>query len=227
MGTITGTALINTVATLLYDTNNVRWSRAELQGYVNDGQRAMVSVLPSVTSGVSVVALVAGTRQALPADGWMMLEVTRNMGTDGSTPGRAVRRADMTVLDESNPDWQTDTPDAEAKSYMYNARDRASFYVHPPSTGTNYVEVIYSIYPTEQAEAAAIIVDDVYGPALQDYIMWRAYSKSADYANGAQAEQHLVSFQTFLSGNGVSVAKLSGEMGMRNYEPNQGQGAGG
>lgn len=227
MGTITGTALIDKVATLLYDNNNVRWSRAELLKYVNDGQRQLVAVLPEVTSTVAVAALTSGTRQSIPSGGWMLLDVTRNMGTDGVSPGRAVRRVDMTVLDESNPDWQADTATAEAKTFMYNARDRAAYYVHPPSDGTNYLEVVYSVYPTEQAEGDAILIDDVYAPALQDYILWRAYTKAADYADPMKAEQHLTSFQTVLSANGVSIAKLATEMGMRNIQPLQGQGSGG
>ena len=223
MGTITGTALIDKAANLLFDTNNIRWSRAELLRYVNDGQRAFVSVMPEASATVSVEALTAGTRQTIPSGAWMLLDIVRNMGTDGTTPGRAMRKIDMTVLDESNPDWQSDANNAEARVYMYNTRERNGYYVYPQSPGTNYLEIITSTYPTEQAEGSAIIIDDVYAPALLDYVLWRAYTKQADYADVNKANMHFSSFQSVLVANGVSIATLATEMGMRNLQQLDGQ----
>lgn len=225
MGTITGTALINQAATVLFDTNNIKWSRDELIKYVNDGQRALVSILPETSSTVSVETLVAGTRQSLPAAAWLLLDITRNMGGDGNTPGRAVKRVDMAILDESNPDWQTATATAAASVYMYNERDRENYYVYPPNLGSNDVELIYSIYPTEQVEAAAIVINDVYAPALLDYILWRAYSKESEFGNPTKADQHFSLFTAMLSANGASVSKLAAEQGNLTFKPPQGQGS--
>lgn len=227
MGTITGTALIDRCATILMDTNNVKWSRAEMILYVNDGQRSIISLLPETSAVVDTDILVAGTRQTIPATSWMLLDVIRNMGTDGSTPGRSVQRVDMVVFDESTPDWQAAASDAEVTVYMYNARDRSAFYVYPQSPATNYLEIITSASHSDAVEATAITIDDVYVSILTDYMLWRANSKSGSLGNAEQAAQYYQLYASALVANGATMAKLVGEQGNVQSMPAQGQGAGG
>jgi len=183
MGTILASAVINKCATLLFDSNNVKWSRAELLGWVNDGQRSIVSMIPEASATMTVLQLVVGARQTIPNDGYILLDIVRNMGSGGATPGRAIARVDRSTLDESNPLWQSDAATATQTVYMYNLRDRKSFYVYPPCTGANRAEIIYSKLPTDLAEGGAIGIDDIYQPALLDYVLARAFSKQSQYAD--------------------------------------------
>lgn len=83
MGTILASAIINKAANQLTDSTNVRWTRVELLGWLNDGQRQIVLMTPASTNKVQTVQLVAGTRQSIPTDGWTLLEVIRSMGQIG------------------------------------------------------------------------------------------------------------------------------------------------
>jgi len=227
MGTKTGTNLIDTVARMLFDVNNVKWGREEMLLYVNNGVREIVSVLPEASATTTTMQLAAGCRQTIPAGSWMLLDVIRNMGTTGTDPGRAIQRVDMLVFDESNPAWQSDTASTTTTVYMYNARERGSFYVYPQpdNLDLHYIELIHSVYPTEQAEGSAIIIDDVYAPMLINYMLWRAHSKQANYADPNKAAQYFTLFSNAIQANGTSIAKLVSEQGRMELPTTQGQGS--
>lgn len=228
MGTILVSTLIDKATTLLFDGNNIRWSRQELLRWFNDAQRCLVSLVPETSAAVSSVQLAAGVKQALPSAGWVLLEVTHNMGLTGTVPGRMIKRVDRAQLDETNPEWSAAASSNTTTMYMYNLRDRTSFYVYPPSAGANYVEIVYSVTPTELTEPDAITVADIYVPALLDYIMWRAHSKGAEFANdSAKAQAYFQSFMLYLKGVPADTAKLAAEMGHFSIPVPQGQGTGG
>jgi hypothetical protein len=202
MGTITAQSIINKASTLLLDTSNVRWSRAELLGWLNDGQRQIVTMAPSATNKVAVMKLVAGTRQNIPSDGWTLLNVIRYMGTDGSRPGRAVRVTSQQLLDSYNPNWHSSTPSVVPQSYVFDQQDMTAFYVYPPNTGNGYVQLNYSPEPADLTlESQPIVVRDIFQTALLDYILYRACSKDAEYAPGLQLASGYL--QTFNLAMGV------------------------
>jgi hypothetical protein len=187
MGTITAQSIIDKASTLLLDTSNVRWSRAELLGWLNDGQRQIVTMAPSATNKVATMRLVAGTRQNIPSDGWTLLNIIRYMGTDGTRPGRAVRVTSQQLLDSYNPNWHSSTPSVVPQSYVFDQQDMTAFYVYPPNTGNGYVQLNYSPEPADLTlESQPIVVRDIFQTALLDYILYRACSKDAEYAPGLQ-----------------------------------------
>jgi hypothetical protein len=202
MGTITAQSIINKASTLLLDTSNVRWSRAELLGWLNDGQRQIVTMAPSATNKVATMRLVAGTRQNIPSDGWTLLNVIRYMGTDGTRPGRAVRVTSQQLLDSYNPNWHSSTPSVVPQSYVFDQQDMTAFYVYPPNTGNGYVQLNYSPEPADlTSESQPIVVRDIFQTALLDYILYRACSKDAEYAPGLQLASGYL--QTFNLAMGV------------------------
>lgn len=229
MGSILASAIINKAATLLFDANNVKWARTELLGWLNDAQRSIVSMIPEANSTQTVLQMVSGSRQALPSGSWMLLDVVRNMGSAGTTPGRAIARVDRTTLDESNPTWQSDTATASVSVYIYSMRDRMNFYVYPPSNGSNRVEIIYSKLPTDVAEGSAIEIQDIYQPAIMDYMLSRAFSKESPYANPQKALQYHQSFMMFVMSNARDAASLAAAMGALgwNIQQTMGVAAGG
>jgi hypothetical protein len=187
MGTITAQSIINKASTLLLDTSNVRWTRAELLGWLNDGQRQIVVMAPNATNKVAIIKLAAGTRQSIPSDGWTLLNIIRYMGTDGTRPGRAVRITSQQLLDSYNPNWHSSTPSVVPQSYVFDQQDQTIFYVYPPNTGNGYVQLNYSPEPVDLTlESQPIVVRDIFQTALLDYILYRACSKDAEYAPGLQ-----------------------------------------
>lgn len=187
MATITAQSIIDRAAIIIQDETGTRWPSDELLKWLNDGQREIVMLKPDSYAQNESMALAAGTKQSLPTAGIALIDVVRNMGVDGSTPGKVIRRIDRRILDDQHPDWHEETPSAEVGHYAFDQRDPKHFYVWPPADGTTQVEIIYSASPTEISDPAnTITLDDVYANALLDYILYRAYSKDADYAGNAQ-----------------------------------------
>jgi len=222
MGTVTAGTIIDKAATQLIDIAGVRWTRAELLGWLNDGLRQIVLMQPTATNTIGAVLLTSGTRQTLPTGGWLLLGIYRNMGTTGTTVGRAVRLVSRELLDAFNPDWHTDTTSTVTKNYIYDIQDQTAYYVYPPSTGTNYLEINYSMQPTNlTSEAQVIPIFDVYQMSLTDYILYRACSKDAEYAPGLQlAQGYLTTFISSVGGKDQSEIKGNPEQSLLPRNPN-------
>jgi hypothetical protein len=208
MGTVTAQTIINKAAIQLTDIANVRWTRAELLSWLNDGMRQIVTMQPSASSTTVSKLLTAGTRQTIPSDGWLLLQIYRNMGTTGSAAGRAIRIVSREVLDGFDPYWHTGIPKAEVKNFIYDTQDQTAFYVYPPNTGTQYIELNYSAQPTNlTTENQVIPIFDIFQSALVDYILYRACSKDAEYAPGLQlAQGYLTTFMVSLQGKATTEA---------------------
>lgn len=202
MGTVTAKTIIDKASVQLIDLANIRWTRSELLSWLNDGMRQIVLIQPSASSTTVSKQLVAGTRQTLPTGGWLLLQMYRNMGTNGTTPGRAIRIVSRELLDNFNPNWHTATAAAEVRNYIYDIQDQTVFYVYPPNTGTQYVELNYSAQPVDlTSETDVIPIFDIFQSALVDYILYRACSKDAEYAPGlALAQGYLATFVAAVSG---------------------------
>lgn len=204
MPTITVQSRIARAETILQDTTNTRWPVAELLEWFNDGQREIVMRKPDAYTTRESVNLVAGTRQSLPATAVQLIDVPRNMGTDGLTPGGVVRLEDRRILDDQRPDWHTETAVVAVEHYCFDARDPKQFFVYPPADGTGSVEVVYSAAPADVVIGdidGVITLDDIYANAMLDYMLYRAYSKDADYTENAGRASG--SYQAFLSSLGL------------------------
>lgn len=198
MGTVTAGSIIDKASTLLVDQGNTRWTRPELLSYVNLGQRQICVLSPGTNDKSAVIQLVAGTKQTIPSDGWKLLDVIRNMGTTGTTPGRAVRLVSRDLIDSIYPNWHSSRPNIVVQNYMVDEEDKTSFHVYPPNSGTGRLEISYAYTPANlTTEASTIVINDIYEPVLLDYVMYRAHSKDAEYAAGLQLASGYLS--TFLS----------------------------
>lgn len=211
MSTITAQSIIDRASTLIQDATNVRWPQEEILKYLNDGQREVVLLKPEASVVNASVALsISSTKQTIPAAGIMLIDITRNMGVAGSTPGDAIRVVSRVVLDSQRPSWHSDAPIGKIKHFMFDPRDPKTFYVYPQApAGAWYVELVYSSSPTDMASAAdgahsgTLSVDDVYSNALLDYVLYRAYSKDAEYA--ANGQLAVVHYQAFANSLGVKT----------------------
>ena len=217
MPTITGATILGRASIILQDTTNIRWPEDELLAWLNDGQREIVLRKPdSYAKSVATVLTASETKQSLPADGIQLLDIVRNLGIAGTTPGRAVTRTERYILDSQRPNWNTETGSSVVKHYMFDERNPKVFYVYPPQPAASpgYVEVVYSAAPTDLATSAATItLDDIYSSALLDYVLYRAYSKDADIAPSApqRAVGHYQAFLQSVSGKEAAEAA---------YDPN-------
>ena len=199
MPTITAQTIVDRAEVLLQDTTNVRWPAAELLGWLNDGQREIVALRPDAAAKTVSHQLVAGTKQGIPADGYSLLKVVRNMGA-GSVPGAAIRQVPQEALDSSTPNWHALSAATVTLHYVFDPRTPKTFYVYPPADGSTFVELVYSAVPAAIATLGDVItLDDVYANSLLDYVLYRAYSKDLEVpASAERAAAHRVAFENSL-----------------------------
>lgn len=189
-------ALIDIVERDLLDEDNDRWTAAEHLENLNAGERQLVYLLPTAYVVIGVYQLIAGTRQSLPdgtsnyqdpssatlAQASDLMEVSRNMGTDGLTDGNAITPIEKEVMNQMLPGWHTETASATVEHFIPDSKDPTAFYVYPPqpSSSMGWIESVYPGIPTEIASADSNInLDDIYTEALKHYMRFAAYSKNA------------------------------------------------
>lgn len=179
--------------------------------WLNDATRSIVLVRPDSGSSTESFPLVAGTRQTLGAGMLRLLDVTRNMGADGATPGRAVRFVEDEAKSDADLDWHIAPNGTVVKEVIYNdKKDPSTFFVSPPALG-RYIEVTVSKAPPAILDAdvatADFGLDDLYAGPAQAWMLHRAYAmQSMTNINVSRAWQY---FQSFFQQLGV---KLRAEM---------------
>lgn len=206
--------LISRAQTLLQDTTSVRWPVLELQGWLNDSYRETVNLRPDANTATGEFTCAAGARQVVTttfASALRVIEVVRN--TAVSSAKGAVRLVNRRMLDDQRRNWYAETPTVDIQHYMYDPRLPKEFLVYPPASTAARLEVVYSSVPlahaltevqlTNPATADVIRIDDSYFNALLDYVLYRAYSKDAEYASNAQ--RAVAHYQAFQNALGVSA----------------------
>lgn len=188
--------IIDEVSEQLNDTDFVTWTEDMIIGYINSAQRAIVSVRPDASTVTESVQLAAGSKQDLPAASLRLLDVTRNMGVDGNTPGRAIRSVDRDSIDLFDRNWHSQVQATEVFNYAYNEKTPNFFYIDPPADGTRYIEIHYSVAPAEIAAAfETLALKDIYKNHVVQWCMFKAYSVEADSAISRQrALEHQTTF---------------------------------
>ena len=204
MATVKVNDLINKAQTILQDTTSTRWPSNELVGWLNDAYREIILARPDANSESGTFTCAEGTRQVL-TDGFpnalRLMDVVRNLAATSAR--RAVRLIDRIVLDDQRPGWHTETAGVNIEHYMFDPKLPREFLVYPPASTAAQLEVVFSSVPTDHdpstdysASNETIKIVDSYANAILDYVLYRAYSKDAEYAaNGQRAVQHYQAMQ--------------------------------
>lgn len=206
---ILASAILDRADDLLTDAGNVHWTQPEKLRWLSDAQREVVVYKPSATAITEAFQLVSGkTLQTIPAAGACLLDLTRNLGANGTTPGRAIRVIDRALMDAQAPNWHTDPPAASIDHYMFDPRVPRQFYVYPAPSAAIYVELSYAKMPVELTTVTdPLAVDDLYANACLDYVLSRAFAKDAEFAgNLNRALLHYNAFAQAVGIRGMSEA---------------------
>ena len=217
MATIKVIDVISRVEAILQD-SNVRWPRLELQRWLNESYLSIVLLRPDANAKCATFTCAAGSKQTLTASSGgfptavRLLDIKRNVAS--SSTKKVVRVVAQSVLDDQRPSWHTETQTANIQHYTYDPRNPKDFYVYPPAAATAQLEVVYVDMPSAHAlsdsqldpansNTAVILLDDIYLGPITDWILYRAYSKDAEYgANEARASS---AFQTFNAAIGTKT----------------------
>lgn len=214
------------------------WPQRELIDWLNDAATSICKFLPMACSRVDAVKLKTGTLQSIatilqadcipgdgspvtqPVHGVQFLSPRRNMGANGSTPGKAIRVVDRAIKDSQTPDWHTATG-AQVREVVFDAATPKHFYVSPgvPATGAVWVEISYTAAPpkipnlgtedySESGQSAAVIpVDDEFIDDVVNYVVARANMKDVEFASTARMAAHQ---GMFLASLNAKVSAVTG-----------------
>lgn len=223
MATVKVAEILNRAKTLLQDTTSVRWPLIELQLWLNDSYRDIINIRPDANTQTGTFTCSVGARQNLTAvfaTALRLIDVVRNVAA--TSDQSAVRMTNRHMLDDQRRTWYADTPVVSVQHYMFDPRLPKEFLLYPPASAAAELEVVYASVPvghalteTELGDLSTvdtIRIDDSYAGAILDYILYRAYSKDAEYAGNSQrAVAHFQVFQSGLTGKGqVEAASQPG-----------------
>lgn len=219
---VTASDIMDRAQRIVLDETNVRWPLPELLLWINDAERDVVIHKPSALSVTEAMTLQEGTYQKVPEKHIGLLRVVRNLvSAPTAVPrlgGRAVRVVSREILDTQNPDWH-DPNEVEfrqaVKHYLFDEQDPRSFYVYPGNDGSGVLECIFAAQPqklvlpqgVDASELASysmpLNLSDIYANAVLDFVLYRAYTKDAQFAGNAQrAAAH---YQQYANGIGIKV----------------------
>lgn len=196
--------LIWRISQTLTDTSPqyARYKERDMVIAVQSGVRALCKYLPHVGTRTVAVKLASGTRQSIakivaaniktydgttPVDiyGMQLIDVPRNMGGDGLTPGRAISVVDRQRLDRLDPEWHTKS-DTVIRQFAYNPQEPLTFLSVPavPSATAVWVDLTLvappkaiddggdpgsELYAWSGSSTTAVGIDDQYEDELWNY----------------------------------------------------------
>lgn len=218
MGTILARHVLLKAQRIIQDKDGIRWPFDEMLGWLNTGQREIVLVRPDASSATLKWQLAAGTLQPIPSGALRLLDISRNMGADGNTPGRVIRFIEREILDAQLPDWHASQANAAVLHWTLDEREPKSWFCYPPqpATGRGFVTGVVSKTPADctlkdvandssavGTQDSTISIDDIFEGPLIDYLRYRAYLKEAPYAgDGGKADQ---AYARFMGALGVKT----------------------
>ena len=187
---MTALELLEQVSRELQDAERVRWPLAELAAYVDAGQLHILTKAPYAACVERTLTLAEGSRQSVPADCLGMLEALCN--AEGKQ--RAITQVSRADMDAANPRWERTSAGREVVHVIQDARTPMLFQVWPPAREGARIRVLLALRPVSVGADAtgALTLREEFHEALRHYVLYRAWSKDAEFASNAQlATVHL------------------------------------
>lgn len=185
-----------------------RWSDANMLAFYNISKDMLVVLKRDLGAVTLDFTCVAGARQVLPAGSLGIVDVRRDMGTNGTTSGKAIRLVDMYDLDAANPDWMNlepaDVPGASlgALNWCTDKRNPLVFYLCPAPAVGRHVQVVHSKAPADAAALAdTAAYEDLYRTPLADLIAARALMEDTTSGDASKAQWLIQRAEQFLGVN--------------------------
>lgn len=177
--------IVSQVRLELNDDSKVTFTDADMLLYLNAAQHQIVLVRPDAYSAIESLVLTAGeTKHSLASDQLRLLGVIRNMGSDGTTPGKPIRMVDFASHQLYDQKWHTATGKTTIRDVMYNENTPTYLFTDPPAhaTTTVYIEVSVSKAPPNVTDVAtgALALSHIYEQPLRQYMLHMAYAKEIE-----------------------------------------------
>lgn len=211
MSKLTGKNVLDRVQAKLLDESGNFWTRAELLDHLAASFNAIVAIKPDAFTVTRRVRVEKGTYQAIPSDGSVFIEAKRNLtGDKGDKPGKAIRYAQMDVMNRTDPDWHTKPASDVIRCYLHDPRDPKVWYCFPPMKPSgSWVEIIYAAAPERYVdEDQPVPLDDIYEDAMYNFVLSEAYGKNSKRSDATKSVMYLNKFRAFMGGREIATPKV-------------------
>lgn len=187
MPTTTVGFCVNMAERKILDESNDEYSEQNLVELYNLAINEIVNLVPSSSTDTRSWKMSPTSQQVIPADAVGLVDVLVNMGTDGETPGAAIRESSLKIMKSLLPGWETVTPDAVIEHFIRIPESKTEFYIYPRSDGSNWLMAELVVLPAqllwdagELWKVAVIGVDDTYSHAVINGMVYIAYDDDSD-----------------------------------------------
>ncbi|WJT09283.1 DUF6682 family protein [Vibrio harveyi] len=191
--------LIDQAARLVVDAPMIRWSKAFWIDAYNAAVKAVLAVRPDALVKTELVTCVAGTTQTIPANARYLIDVTRNDG------GAAISGPiSLKMFNDYRPDWRNGSTATAASGWLYDERNKDTFYLYPGVVSGTKVECVFAWESTDITEAdytasVEAELNPMYDNAIIEWLVYRAFSEDSEItANAARAQTAINTFRLLL-----------------------------
>lgn len=199
---------------LLQDTALIRWDEAFRIAALNAAELEIVTLRPDAGANLDVEQLEPGCWQTF--DGFALLSVEENLGTDGATPGPVPTRMtkdQLTTMFPSLHDTGVHAPSAQVLAWAYDPRDQRRYLVYPPqpAVDTGYLRIKQATFPPGvSATGDQTFLDRDFKPAIVEYGLYHCFKRDAEHGDYAErAQMHYGQFLSLLGISGKQAQKIA------------------
>lgn len=181
--------------------------RISLLDFLNSAIRAICLQRPDAAAVTESIRLEPGARQAIPTrarhlasrDALTLIELVRNMGADGETPGLPIAPVAPDILTA----WGRSGITGEiVENYAYDRTVNPSWlWVYPavPACGDVWVEAVYSAKPIVVASPEQEIgISDQYAAAIEHHILASVLGGDNSSSNSQKAAYHVQLYSSLM-----------------------------
>lgn len=181
------------------DPTQTTWTQENALLYLNQALLWCAMLRPESTVKTTILDLVAGTKQTLPADCLQLVTCYRNVDADGLPIGSTIRLVDRVALDAVQSAWHYANPSRNVDEYFVDERTPSLFWTNPLMNGVR-VEIAYSCSPEPITDSEQLIpLLDSYLPAVLEYMLYRALTRDSRLTElGQKGFKHLANAFQFL-----------------------------
>ena len=196
----------------ILDESNDEYSEQNLLDLFHLAVKEIINLVPRAHTDSRIWKLAPATRQFCPYDAVEIVDVISNMGTDGATPGAAIRETTLDVMRTLLPGWESDTASDTIEHFMRIPESKVEFMVYPRSTGNNYMLARVTTMPAQvlwdaddNFKLAVIPIDDTFATAIINGMVYLAYDDDSDIPGNTPRSQ--VFYGRFLQDLGLRAQK--------------------
>lgn len=204
--------VISRVRTILKDSTSFeRWSENELFAWLQDAVDEIGNVKPDETTELLTIELDNNNRQRLPQTIRQLVRLERNVD------GLRINKADRYALTSCENLYHPLNESSEIYDYWQDSASSREYWVYPKPRSGVRIEGYFSLYQPEINNLDdQLRIQPAYRMALVDYVLYRAYSKDAEYADNARLASMYA--EAFTNKTGIRIQGKESNIPVTHYD---------